>query len=108
MQFGWWQGCPGGAGIAGHGGGGRADPSTRPSDADRWLRVIAVPTTLSAAEFTWFGGASDPARGVKESFSHPMMIPQAIVMDPQLTLPTPFRLLLPPGMKPADPAAAPP
>src|SRR6266851_4722299 len=93
------------AALSGHSGRGRADPSTRPSDADRWLRVIAVPTTLSAAEFTWFGGASDPARGVKESFSHPMMIPQAIVMDPQMTLATPTRLLLTTGMKAVDHAA---
>jgi maleylacetate reductase len=93
------------AALSGHSGGGRADPSTRPSDADRWIRVIAVPTTLSAAEFTWFGGASDPARGVKESFSHPMMIPQAIVMDPQMTLATPMRLLLTTGMKAVDHAA---
>jgi maleylacetate reductase len=93
------------AALSGHSGGGRADPSTRPADADRWIRVIAVPTTLSAAEFTWFGGASDPARGVKESFSHPMMIPQAIVMDPQMTLATPMRLLLTTGMKAVDHAA---
>src|SRR6266851_5524386 len=93
------------AALSGHTGGGRADPSTRPSDADRWIRVVAVPTTLSAAEFTWFGGASDPARGVKESFSHPMMIPQAIVMDPQMTLATPTRLLLTTGMKAVDHAA---
>ena len=93
------------AALSGHTGGGRADPSTRPSDADRWIRVIAVPTTLSAAEFTWFGGASDPARGVKESFSHPMMIPQAIVMDPQMTMATPTRLLLTTGMKAVDHAA---
>lgn len=93
------------AALSRHTGGGRADPSTRPSDADRWIRVIAVPTTLSAAEFTWFGGASDPARGVKESFSHPMMIPQAIVMDPQMTMATPTRLLLTTGMKAVDHAA---
>jgi maleylacetate reductase len=93
------------AALSRHTGSGRADPSTRPSDADRWIRVIAVPTTLSAAEFTWFGGASDPARGVKESFSHPMMIPQAIVMDPQMTMATPTRLLLTTGMKAVDHAA---
>src|SRR5258708_25972073 len=33
----------------------RGDPSTRPQDADLWIRSIAIPTTLSAAEFTWFG-----------------------------------------------------
>jgi maleylacetate reductase len=47
--------------------------------------VVAVPTTLSAAEFTWFGGAHDPQRPVKDSFSNPMMMPQVIVMDPAIS-----------------------
>jgi maleylacetate reductase len=83
----------------------RSEPSTRPDDADRWIRVIAVPTTLSAAEFTWFGGALDPERQVKESFSNPMMMPEVIVMDPVMTLATPARLLLSTGMKAVDHAA---
>lgn len=84
---------------------GRAEPSTRPIDADRWMRVIAVPTTLSAAEFTWFGGAYDPDRRVKESFSSAMMMPQVVVMDPGMTLETPLKLLLATGMKAVDHAA---
>jgi maleylacetate reductase len=83
----------------------RGDPSTRPQDADLWIRSIAIPTTLSAAEFTWFGGASDPARGVKESFSNSMMIPQVVIMDPKMTMQTPARLLLTTGMKAVDHAA---
>jgi len=54
---------------------GRGDPSTRPADADRWIRMIAIPTTLSAAEFTWFGGSFNPQSGMKEAFSNAMMIP---------------------------------
>ena len=84
---------------------GRSEPSTRPDDADRWIRMVAVPTTLSAAEFTWFGGAYDPQRQVKDSFSNPMMMPQVIVMDPAMTLETPARLLLSTGMKAVDHAA---
>jgi maleylacetate reductase len=83
----------------------RGDPSTRPPDADRWIRTIAIPTTLSAAEFTWFGGASDPERGVKESFSDSMMIPQVVIMDPNMTVDTPCRLLVTTGMKAVDHAA---
>ena len=93
------------AGLGAYIGRGRGEPSTRPADADRWIRVIAVPTTLSAAEFTWFGGASDPARGVKEAFSNPMMIPQVVIMDPQMTTETPMHLLLTTGMKAIDHAA---
>jgi maleylacetate reductase len=84
---------------------GRAEPSTRPVDANDWIRAIAVPTTLSAAEFTWFGGAYDPARKLKESFTNAMMMPQVIVMDPAMTLETPPRLLLSTGMKAVDHAA---
>lgn len=84
---------------------GRSEPSTRPDDADRWIRAIAVPTTLSAAEFTWFGGAFNDQRQVKESFSNPLMMPEVIVMDPAMTLQTPARLLLSTGMKAIDHAA---
>ncbi len=83
----------------------RGDPSTRPVDADRWIRVIAIPTTLSAAEFTWFGGAFNPESGAKEAFSNAMMIPQVIIMDPQMTMETPLRLLLTTGMKAVDHAS---
>lgn len=93
------------ASLSKYTGAGRTDPSTRPNDADEWIRIIAVPTTLSAAEFTWFGGAFHPERGVKESFSHAMMIPQVIVLDPQAVLTSPRRLLLTTGMKAVDHAA---
>jgi maleylacetate reductase len=92
-------------GLDEYAGGRRSDPSTRPPDADQWIRNIAIPTTLSAAEFTWFGGASDPERGVKESFSNSMMIPQVVIMDPQMTIETPVRLLVTTGMKAVDHAA---
>jgi maleylacetate reductase len=67
--------------------------------------MIAIPTTLSAAEFTWFGGAFNPKTGLKEPFSNAMMIPQVIIMDPQMTMETPMRLLLTTGMKAVDHAA---
>jgi maleylacetate reductase len=91
--------------LSGHVARGRAEPSTRPADADRWLRTIAVPTTLSAAEFTWFGGAYDPERRVKEAYSGPLMMPQVVVLDPAMTLETPSRLLFTTGMKAVDHAA---
>ena len=93
------------AGLSDYVGRGRGDPSTRPADADQWIRIVAIPTTLSAAEFTWFGGASDPERGVKESFAHPMMIPQVVIMDAAMIAETPMHLLLTTGMKAVDHAA---
>jgi maleylacetate reductase len=81
---------------------GRSEPSTRPDDADQWIRAVAVPTTLSAAEFTWFGGAYNDQLRVKESFSNPMMMPEVVVMDPAMTMETPPHLLLSTGMKAVD------
>ncbi|ODT87105.1 iron-containing alcohol dehydrogenase [Phenylobacterium sp. SCN 70-31] len=66
------------------------------------VRMIAVPTTLSAAEFTPFAGVSDPARRVKEGYTHPMLAPRAVVLDPAMTLDTPPRLWASTGMKAVD------
>lgn len=82
-----------------------SEPSLRPADESNWLRMIAVPTTLSAAEFTWFGGAYDAKRRVKEPYGYPMMIPKAIILDPAVTLATPLSLFLSTGMKAIDHAA---
>jgi maleylacetate reductase len=82
-----------------------ADLSIRPADEARWLRLVAIPTTLSAAEFTSFGGAYDAKRRVKDPYGHPMMMPQAIILDPTTTLATPLPLFLSTGMKAVDHAA---
>jgi maleylacetate reductase len=56
--------------------------------------MVAVPTTLSAAEFTWFGGALGTGLRVKEAYRYPLMIPQAVILDPAITLATPLSLFL--------------
>jgi len=66
------------------------------------VRFVAVPTTLSAAEFTPFAGVSDAARKVKEGYTHPMLAPRAVVLDPAMTLSTPQRLWASTGMKAVD------
>jgi len=66
------------------------------------IRMIAVPTTLSAAEFNAFAGITDPRRGVKESFGHPLIVPRVIVLDPAGTLATPMDLMLSTGLKAVD------
>ena len=81
------------------------DGSARPADAAQWLRMIAVPTTLSAAEFTWFAGCSDTTAGVKEIFGYPMTAPRAVIVDPLVTLDTPMSLFLSSGVKAVDHAA---
>ncbi len=85
-----------------HRGRGGADPSRRPQGMDNAIRMVAVPTTYSAAEFTYFAGISDPKRRVKEGFAHPLFVPQAVVLDPAATLATPLPLLLSTGMKAVD------
>lgn len=66
------------------------------------VRMIAVPTTLSAAEFTPFAGVSDAARRVKEGYTHPLLAPRAVVLDPAMTLSTPPQLWASTGMKAVD------
>ena len=81
---------------------GAAPPSEAiapPADA---IRMIAVPTTLSAAEFNAFAGICDPRRGVKESFGHRLIVPRVIVLDPAATLHTPMDLMLSTGLKAVD------
>jgi maleylacetate reductase len=78
------------------------DPSRWPADAASRIRMLAVPTMFSAAEFTWFAGVTEPSRLVKESFSHPLFVPQVVVLDPAATLTAPIENLLATGMKAVD------
>lgn len=66
------------------------------------MRMTAVPTTLSAAEFTSSAGITDAQRKVKLSFSHPLMAPIAVILDPAATLETPLELMLSTGMRAMD------
>ena len=70
-------------------------------DSDR-MRMTAVPTTLSAAEFTASAGISDVQRKVKLHFSHRLMAPVAVILDPAATLETPMELILSTGMRAMD------
>jgi maleylacetate reductase len=74
----------------------------RPAVKPPALRSIAVPTTLSAGEFTWFAGCTDTARHVKESYGHPLMMPRSVILDPAATLFTPEWLFLSTGIRAVD------
>ncbi len=80
---------------------GGPDPSAWESDPQS-LRMIAVPTTLSAAEFNNLAGVTDMARKVKQGYLHPMAVPKAVILDPEATLDTPMQLLLSTGMRAMD------
>jgi maleylacetate reductase len=66
------------------------------------VRMVAAPTTLSAAEFTPFAGVSDSARHVKEGYAHPLLAPRAVVLDPAMTRSTPPQLWFSTGLKAVD------
>jgi maleylacetate reductase len=81
---------------------GAAPPSEAIKPPANAVRMIAVPTTLSAAEFNAFAGVSDPRKGIKESFGHRLTVPRVIVLDPAATLATPLDLMLSTGLKAVD------
>ncbi len=74
----------------------------RPAVAPPGVRMIAIPTTLSAGEFSAGAGCTDTRRHVKESFSHPLMIPRTVVLDPAASRPTPEWLFLSTGIRAVD------
>ena len=66
------------------------------------VRQIAVPTTLSAGEFSAISGVTDERTKVKELFRHPRIIPAAVVLDPAITVHTPEWLFLSTGIRAVD------
>ncbi|KAK1225049.1 hypothetical protein PQX77_012011 [Marasmius sp. AFHP31] len=65
------------------------------------LPQIAIPTTLSAAEYTYVAGYTN-AEGQKVSAIDPGLVPAGIILDAELTLPTPERLWLSTGIRALD------
>ncbi|KAI0268682.1 hypothetical protein BC834DRAFT_820833 [Gloeopeniophorella convolvens] len=66
-----------------------------------FLRQIAVPTTLSAAEYTVGAGHTDDS-GNKASVSAIELAPAGIILDAELTLATPEKLWLSTGIRALD------
>jgi alcohol dehydrogenase len=66
------------------------------------LPHVALPTTLSAAEFTYYAGVTDPESRVKRRVERPDLAPRAVLLDPRLTLVTPPGLWLSSGIKALD------
>jgi maleylacetate reductase len=71
-------------------------------EASLGIRQISVPTTLSAGEFSAISGVTDERTKVKELFRHPMVIPQAVILDPAVTVHTPEWLWLSTGIRAVD------
>jgi len=68
----------------------------------RELIHIAVPTTLSAAEYTWAGGVTDESTRVKSGVYDQRVMPRTVINDPALTLSTPDWLWVTTGMRALD------
>ena len=66
------------------------------------LPFVAVPTTLSAAEFTSAAGVTDERGPVKHVFLYPRLLPDIVILDPEMTTQTPNRLFFSTGLRAVD------
>lgn len=65
-------------------------------------RQIAVPTTLSGAEFSDLGGCTDSRFGTKQGYTGAFIGAAAVILDPRITVHTPDRLWLSTGVRAVD------
>jgi maleylacetate reductase len=63
---------------------------------------VAVPTTLSGAEWAHRVGVTDEAKGRKGGFADPRAVPPVVILDPEATLFTPEKLWLSTGIRALD------
>ncbi|RAI58442.1 iron-containing alcohol dehydrogenase [Roseicella frigidaeris] len=81
---------------------------SRGAEAEGWdasepsPRIVAVPTTLSAAEFAPHAGYTDLEAGRKLRAVQASQVPRAVILDPVATLETPAELLLSSGIRAVD------
>ena len=66
------------------------------------MRQITIPTTLSGGEFSGISGVTDERTKVKTLVRHPSIIPQAVILDPEVTVHTPEWLWLSTGIRAVD------
>jgi alcohol dehydrogenase len=66
------------------------------------LPQVALPTTLSASEFTPAGGMTDEKTRIKKARVDARIIPRVVILDPELTSATPRWLWASTGIKALD------
>jgi len=71
-------------------------------DGGAGLPHVAVPTTLSAGEFTAVAGITDEGTMVKHAVVDPRLAPRVVVLDPELSVATPQWLWAASGMRAVD------
>lgn len=72
------------------------------TDQKNFLPHIAIPTTLSAAEFSHLVGVTDEEAKRKSGFAHVPLAPRGVILDATLTLATPMWLWLSTGIRSLD------
>ena len=65
-------------------------------------RQVAIPTTLSGAEWAHLVGVTDEAAGRKAGFADEAAVPTVVILDAEVTLPTPEGLWLSTGIRALD------
>ena len=70
--------------------------------ADHVLPSVAIPTTLSAGEYTHFIGITDEDRKVKDLYIDKKLTAKVVFLDPEVTMATPHWLWLSSGMRSVD------
>jgi maleylacetate reductase len=63
---------------------------------------VAIPTTLSGAEWANRAGVTDERSGRKRGFADPKTVPRVVVLDPEPTVFTPEKLWLSTGIRALD------
>ena len=63
---------------------------------------VAIPTTLSGAEWAHLVGVTDEAAGRKAGFVDEAAVPEVVILDAEATLPTPEKLWLSTGIRALD------
>lgn len=63
---------------------------------------VAVPTTLSAAEWAHRVGVTDESSGMKSGFADTKVVPAVVILDPEATVFTPEQLWLSTGIRALD------
>ena len=66
------------------------------------VKQITVPTTLSAGEFNARAGVTDTRTRLKQSYVHPALVPETVILDPAVTVHTPEWLWLSSGVRAID------
>jgi alcohol dehydrogenase class IV len=81
-------------------------PGSAPTAAEtmraRDIVHVAVPTTISAGEYTHVAGVTDESTRVKEGVGDPRILAKTVINDPLLTLETPDWLWVSTGIRSLD------